>query len=118
MISVCFLSEWSNVALNKPVTQSSQKSSGTGGVETIVDGSLKSYQTQLCSHTSGPTEDANPWWRVDLQKAYDIYAVIITNFCCGQSTSIQILRDLFYIQSYDTIDIQIETRLKMVKGSA
>ena len=119
MTFVSFLSGWPNVALQKPATQSSD-APRRGRPQMAVDGSRYYANVGECTHTLGPPADPKPWWRVDLQEDYDIYTVVVTSRgdCCGQSTCMHILIDLFiyiYIQLYGTRYIQTETRLKTVK---
>ena len=78
--------EISNVALNKPATQSSTYPNSNGrnfGAENAVDGNTdgNSYSNSL-SHTLG---DTDPWWEVDLGSEHDLLAIKLWNRtdCCA-----------------------------------
>uniref|UniRef100_A0A8P4KKM1 C-type lectin domain-containing protein n=1 Tax=Dicentrarchus labrax TaxID=13489 RepID=A0A8P4KKM1_DICLA len=62
-----------NVALNQKATQSSQY--GDKVAARAVDGN-RDGKSDFCACTN---IESDPWWRVDLQNTYKIYAVIITN---------------------------------------
>ncbi|KAK7138550.1 hypothetical protein R3I93_015859 [Phoxinus phoxinus] len=64
-----------NLALGATAVQSS--TAGGAGAERAVDGNRDSDATHgSCSHTNA---DRDPWWRVDLGKAYGVTRVSITN---------------------------------------
>ncbi|XP_064196304.1 uncharacterized protein LOC135257470 isoform X2 [Anguilla rostrata] len=71
-----------NVALRKKTRQSSSKSRGRASK--AVDGK-RSTRFQMGSCTQTRTE-ADPWWRVDLEKAYNVTSVTITSRedCCAE----------------------------------
>ncbi|XP_070958100.1 uncharacterized protein [Oncorhynchus clarkii lewisi] len=65
-----------NVALKKTTRQSSQYSH-MGGSNNAVDGRrLSMYKDKSCSRTKS---QVNPWWRVDLQRAYNVTSITVTN---------------------------------------
>eukprot|EP00063_Salmo_salar_P081500 XP_014056335.1 PREDICTED: uncharacterized protein LOC106605344 isoform X1 [Salmo salar] len=65
-----------NVALKKTTNQSSQYSH-MGSSDNAVDGSrLSMYQDKSCSRTKS---EVNPWWRVDLQRTYNVTSITVTN---------------------------------------
>jgi len=72
-----------NVALNKPATQSTYHQL-LGRPENVVDGN-KSTSLSQCTHTAIPDTNPDRWWRVDLQGMFEIHTVVITNRgdCCG-----------------------------------
>ncbi|KAK7138555.1 hypothetical protein R3I93_015859 [Phoxinus phoxinus] len=64
-----------NLALGATAVQSSTW--GGAGAQRAVDGNRDSiWSGGSCSHTNG---DRDPWWRVDLGKAYEVTRVSITN---------------------------------------
>lgn len=71
-----------NVALGADAVQSS---TGYGGLAKFaVDGSLEAnYHLKKCTHT---LQEGSPWWRVDLNKTYNITRIAITNRgdCCAE----------------------------------
>lgn len=77
-----------NVALDKPATQSSVRFGA--GAERVVDGNRDGvYSNGSVNHTDNtkdPVTDLreNPWWEVDLEKVEDINSVIVWNRtdCC------------------------------------
>eukprot|EP00105_Crassostrea_gigas_P026837 XP_011447923.1 PREDICTED: fucolectin [Crassostrea gigas] len=76
------LSTASNLALNKPATQSSTYTRPEAGLNYsanfAVDGNNGTdFVADKCSHTAGG--DTNPWWLVDLQAIYTIKSVRIFN---------------------------------------
>ncbi|KAG9263827.1 hypothetical protein AMEX_G21969 [Astyanax mexicanus] len=74
-----------NVALGAEAVQSS---TGYGGLARYaVDGSLETnYHLKKCTHTA---QQDNPWWRVDLNRTYNISRIVITNRgdCCVERIS-------------------------------
>ncbi|XP_055782156.1 uncharacterized protein LOC129857689 isoform X3 [Salvelinus fontinalis] len=65
-----------NVALKKTTRQSSQYSY-MGGSNNAVDGiRLSMYKDKSCSRTKS---QVNPWWRVDLQRPYNVTSITVTN---------------------------------------
>ena len=71
-----------NVARGGQVAQSSI--GWQGNPERAIDGNRASHWSHgSCTHTM---KDANPWWRVDLQKTYKVHSVKITNRkdCCSE----------------------------------
>ena len=58
------------VALNKPAYQSSTYSQMLAGL--AVDGR---YDTVSCTYIS----DVHPWWAVDLEAAYSVVRITVTN---------------------------------------
>ncbi|XP_026149692.1 uncharacterized protein LOC113122505 isoform X4 [Mastacembelus armatus] len=71
-----------NIARGGKVTQSSLF--GPGVPERAIDGNRASnWVENSCTHTQN---DRNPWWRLDLQKTYNIDTVTITNRkdCCPE----------------------------------
>ncbi|XP_063055656.1 uncharacterized protein LOC134449570 [Engraulis encrasicolus] len=65
-----------NVALNKEAVQSSQYNY-LGSPGNAVDGGRSSrYSERSCSRTKTQTD---PWWRVDLQRPFNVTTVTITN---------------------------------------
>ena len=72
-----------NVALNKPATQSTYRQV-YGRPENVVDGN-KGTSISQCTHTDYPDTNPDRWWRVDLQGMFEIHTVVITNRgdCCG-----------------------------------
>ncbi|XP_070210577.1 fucolectin-like [Littorina saxatilis] len=73
----------SNVALNKPATQSTSHGSG-GEAQRVVDGN-KATHVNYCTHTADTDSNPYRWWRVDLEGLFEVHAVVITNRgdCCG-----------------------------------
>uniref|UniRef100_A0A2D4JI15 Fucolectin tachylectin-4 pentraxin-1 domain-containing protein n=1 Tax=Micrurus lemniscatus lemniscatus TaxID=129467 RepID=A0A2D4JI15_MICLE len=72
-----------NLALRKLTFQSSFYSDRIGGPERAVDGDCHGdWNHESCTHTK---LERNPWWRVDLEESYKIYAVVVKNRrdCCG-----------------------------------
>ena len=73
------ISELSNLALNKPASQSSTAANGVASL--AVDGNHNSnyyYENGSCTHTacgSGP----GLWWMVDLERTAIVYEIKITN---------------------------------------
>ncbi|XP_028402504.1 receptor-type tyrosine-protein phosphatase F-like [Dendronephthya gigantea] len=64
-----------NFALERPTSQS--KTEEGGSASRAVDGKAwKNYNSRSCTHTG---EDANPWWRVELQQRILVANVKITN---------------------------------------
>ena len=72
-----------NVALNKPATQSTYYSYH-GRPENVVDGN-KDTSIFQCTHTANIDTNPDRWWRVDLKGMFEIHTVVITNRgdCCG-----------------------------------
>ena len=73
-----------NVALNKPATQSS--TSDGFSADRVVDGNLNvGLLDQSCSHTD-LVPGVRAWWQVDLGSSYKVTSVTITNRgdCGGQ----------------------------------
>uniref|UniRef100_A0A3Q3LXT0 Fucolectin tachylectin-4 pentraxin-1 domain-containing protein n=1 Tax=Mastacembelus armatus TaxID=205130 RepID=A0A3Q3LXT0_9TELE len=73
-----------NVALKGHATQSSTLSAFTDASKAI-DGRRNSfYSSGFCSHTA--ENEADPWWRVDLQQTYTVTTVKVTNRgdCCAE----------------------------------
>ncbi|KAJ8354159.1 hypothetical protein SKAU_G00217260 [Synaphobranchus kaupii] len=71
-----------NIALGKRASQSS--SSNRGQAANAIDGNHNSwFHTGSCSQTR---TEADPWWRVDLLRAYNVTSVTITNRddCCAE----------------------------------
>ncbi|XP_064911339.1 uncharacterized protein LOC135578892 isoform X2 [Columba livia] len=68
-----------NVALGRPVAQSSALNDGTSAAN-AVDGSSDGS----CAHTE---KEPEPWWYVDLGARHAVYAVTVTNRrdCCWES---------------------------------
>ena len=66
-----------NVALNKPATQSTYHQL-LGRPENVVDGN-KGISIYQCTHTANPDTNPDRWWRVDLQGMFEIHTVVITN---------------------------------------
>ncbi|MCG8330072.1 MAG: discoidin domain-containing protein [Chitinophagales bacterium] len=76
----------SNVALNKSTSQSSNYSSNAGQSYKAVDGNTNGYWSNgSITHTRGGSGENNPWWKVDLGKAYAISQIKIYNRldCCS-----------------------------------
>nr|AJA37868.1 fucolectin-related protein [Littorina littorea] len=75
----------SNVALNKPATQSTNHGDSEKA-QLAVDGN-KATHINYCTHTADKGLDPNSyrWWRVDLEGLFEVHAVVITNRgdCCG-----------------------------------
>ncbi|XP_019622324.1 PREDICTED: LOW QUALITY PROTEIN: uncharacterized protein LOC109468522 [Branchiostoma belcheri] len=70
-----------NIALNRPATQSSTAYEGAPG--RAVDGNDSPvYSSNSCTHTA---REANPWWRVDLGSSLCVDRVVVTNRkdCCS-----------------------------------
>ncbi|CAH1259009.1 PKDREJ [Branchiostoma lanceolatum] len=70
-----------NIALNRPATQSS--TSGGGDPGRAVDGDdTPMYGGLSCTHTA---EESDPWWRVDLGSSRSVGQVVVTNRkdCCS-----------------------------------
>ena len=66
-----------NVALNKPATQSSMADGFDA--ERAVDGNLDTNLLQFsCSHTD-LVAGVRAWWQVDLGSSYNVISVTITN---------------------------------------
>lgn len=84
----CISSALTNVALNKPATQSTLHPT-YGRPGKAVDGNKGTHISQ-CTHTADVDSSPVRWWRVDLQGLFEIHAVVITNRgdCCGQYTVI------------------------------
>ena len=73
-----------NLALRKPVYQSSLGWYNHGGPQTAVDGILDTdYWHRSCTQTQNET---SPWLLVDLEEEYLVQRVKITNRgdCCGE----------------------------------
>ncbi|XP_070210604.1 fucolectin-like [Littorina saxatilis] len=72
----------SNVALNKPATQSTSREES--GPQRAVDGN-KATDINYCTHTADTDSNHYRWWRVDLEGLFEVHAVVITNRgdCCG-----------------------------------
>ena len=73
-----------NVALNKPATQSS--TSDGFSADRVVDGNLNvNLNEHSCSHTE-LVAGVRAWWQVDLGSSYKVTSVTITNRgdCDGQ----------------------------------
>ncbi|XP_035671477.1 uncharacterized protein LOC118412621 isoform X2 [Branchiostoma floridae] len=71
-----------NIALNRPATQSSTKYQGAAG--RAVDGDVSPrYAENSCTHTA---KESNPWWQVDLGKSQCVDRVVVTNRedCCSK----------------------------------
>ncbi|XP_078000212.1 fucolectin-1-like isoform X2 [Glandiceps talaboti] len=67
----------SNVALNKPASQSSLKKKTDHTADLAVDGDTTSYLSDgSCSETH---REEDPWWKVDLGQSKDIYEIVIYN---------------------------------------
>ena len=77
-------SRLTNVALNKPATQSTYHGL-YGRPENVVDGN-KNTSISQCTHTAFADSNPDRWWRVDLQGMFEIHTVVITNRgdCCGE----------------------------------
>ncbi|XP_070534541.1 uncharacterized protein [Ptychodera flava] len=72
-----------NIALNKRASQSSLFSA-MGLASNAVDGFVSSFwEDESCSHTN---IEQDPWWKVDLEDAYFVTDVVITNRrdCCSE----------------------------------
>ncbi|MDQ8195646.1 discoidin domain-containing protein [Coraliomargarita sp. SDUM461004] len=68
--------EGKNIALNKAVSQSTTVYGGIA--ERAVDGNTNGdYNAQSVTHTK--TDDANPWWEVDLGRQVDIESIRVYN---------------------------------------
>ncbi|XP_078577524.1 uncharacterized protein LOC144862672 isoform X26 [Branchiostoma floridae x Branchiostoma japonicum] len=71
-----------NIALNRPATQSSTRYQGAAG--RAVDGDVSPrYAENSCTHTA---KESNPWWQVDLGKSQCVDRVVVTNRkdCCSE----------------------------------
>uniref|UniRef100_A0A8C5EBK9 Fucolectin tachylectin-4 pentraxin-1 domain-containing protein n=1 Tax=Gouania willdenowi TaxID=441366 RepID=A0A8C5EBK9_GOUWI len=71
-----------NIALGGKVSQSSQY--GGAGPQKAVDGNrANNWRDKSCAHTR---KNRDPWWRLDLEQAYSISTVTITNRrdCCPE----------------------------------
>ncbi|XP_078000420.1 fucolectin-1-like [Glandiceps talaboti] len=67
----------SNVALNKPASQSSLKKNTDHTPDKAVDGDTSSYLSDgSCSETH---REDDPWWKVDLEQSKDIFEIVIYN---------------------------------------
>ncbi|XP_070560707.1 scavenger receptor cysteine-rich domain-containing protein DMBT1-like isoform X2 [Ptychodera flava] len=73
-----------NVAKNKPATQSSTKPMIDGGPMKAVDGN-KNSNLKAGGSCTWTNKEYQPYWKVDLGRAYNIYEVVITNRqdCCS-----------------------------------
>uniref|UniRef100_A0A3P9A5I6 Fucolectin tachylectin-4 pentraxin-1 domain-containing protein n=1 Tax=Esox lucius TaxID=8010 RepID=A0A3P9A5I6_ESOLU len=72
-----------NLALHGKATQSNQAENLYGHASNAIDGNRQSdFFHGSCTHSE---KEANPWWRVDLLKNYQIHSVVITNRgdCCS-----------------------------------
>ncbi len=75
-----------NVAHRKPATQSGSNS-GTSTADKAVNGNSNSdISLGNCAHPDTTSTSASPedlggpaWWRVDLEREYDVYEVVIHN---------------------------------------
>ena len=74
----------SNVALNKPATQSSTYDPNCSAAAKAVDGNTDGNYGS-CSLATG-NQDDSPWWQVDLQSIYQVSYIDLWNRtdCCGE----------------------------------
>ncbi|KAI8515771.1 hypothetical protein Bbelb_065840 [Branchiostoma belcheri] len=81
-----------NIALNRPATQSSTWHKGVPG--RAVDGNYSnSYTSNSCSHTK---KEPNPWWRVDLGNSLCVDRVVVTK-CWGKCCSERLEGFMVYV---------------------
>ncbi|XP_028966823.1 CUB and sushi domain-containing protein 1 [Galendromus occidentalis] len=71
-----------NVALNKPSTQSSVSTKNPAGPKLANDGDMSTVgEKPVCTETK---VENSPWWQVDLLQTYEVRVVkILTRGCCG-----------------------------------
>lgn len=73
---MAYISEFSNLALHKPASQSSTRASDFASL--AVDGNKNNVVVDgSCSHTND--NDIHPWWEVDLQMTAVVYKIAIMN---------------------------------------
>ena len=126
-----------NIALNKPATQSSAPYGSLGRATTVVDGNVSGvWSQQSVSHTYN---ESNPWWRVDLESTYEINKIEVFNRtdCCNNRlngakvyvgsipsnnpndyTEIGTLTGSKTIQSFDITGIQGQYIMVRIPGSS
>jgi F5/8 type C domain len=74
--------ELPNLALKKPVTSSSQWAAGDAAK--AVDGNFNTVYNQNSCFASGVGDTTGKaWWAVDLEAAYNITHVVVTNRADG-----------------------------------
>ena len=78
-----------SLAFRQPTEQSSTSSALVASL--AVDGAFDklTYAENSCTHTADSPGSTNPWWRVDLGRAYYVSEVRVTNRedCCGDRLS-------------------------------
>jgi len=67
-----------NIALRKDTMQSSSAGSSDNSLKAVDGGTNGIHDMGTCTHTEG-TRDRNPWWAVDLGRAYTVNRVHIWN---------------------------------------
>ena len=78
-----FAAKFENVALNRPTEQSSTLGQYYGKSAHAVDGNSNNrIYGASCTRTNN---EANPWWRVDLEQERNVFEVKVVNRgdCCG-----------------------------------
>lgn len=98
-----------NVALNKPTSQSSMYSA-TFPASRAVDGVTTGRNPDF-THTK---DESNPWWQVDLGAVYDVEEIVIWNRtdCCWER-----LQNYYVMLSETPITGNSTTRNVIAKGS-